>query len=163
MTAHDLVEVLALGWQPTGFSTPAVFRVDALCSCGHVATTAAGAGEQAARVGIAGLFARHVRLAGLEDRLVERFTGQRLGPASVLVLTESAARAFAAFAVEEFLRREDSSPEAALARRVNRARALGLCGARFGATGVCSEPAGHEPIVPGQWEHAEEVGGPLGD
>lgn len=163
MTTHELVEVLNLGWQPTGFYSPAVYRVDALCSCGQVATTAAPSGEQAARVGIAGLYARHVRLAELEDRIVDRFQGQPLTPSSTLILTETAARRFAALAVEELTRPPDETPETALVRRVNRARALGLCGARFGATGVCTEPAGHDPVVPGQWEHAEEVNGALGE
>lgn len=53
---------------------------------------------------------------------------------------------------------------AVLLARQQRARALGLCGERFGFLGVCDEPAGHKPIAPPQWMHSAHVdGGPLGD
>lgn len=41
------------------------------------------------------------------------------------------------------------------------ARARGLCGERFGFTGVCDEPAGHEPIAPPHWMHSETISGPV--
>lgn len=48
--------------------------------------------------------------------------------------------------------------------RQARARALGLCGERFGHYGVCDEPAGHGPISEAMgWLHAETINGPLGN
>jgi hypothetical protein len=110
VSAHDLVEVIDLGWQATGFSTPPVYRLDGRCSCGQVATTTAPAGEVVARQAIEGLHKRHVFLAVLEDRIAVRFTGQRLTESSNLRLTERAARRFAALAIEEFLRPPDPAP-----------------------------------------------------
>ncbi len=109
MTAHTLVEVIDLGWQATGYSTPSVYRVDGRCSCGYIATMTAGFGEEAARKGLDGLHRRHVLFAELEDRIVARFTERPLGPASSLILTEQAARRFAALAIEEFLHPPDSA------------------------------------------------------
>jgi len=50
---------------------------------------------------------------------------------------------------------------AILAARQERARAVGLCGERFGALGVCTEKAGHPPVAPPHWLHAEEVDHPI--
>lgn len=46
---------------------------------------------------------------------------------------------------------------------VEHARGLGLCGERFGVSGsvVCDELAGHAPLAPPDWLHAESIGGPV--
>jgi hypothetical protein len=103
VTEHNLVGMVDLGWQATGFTTPAVYRVDVSCSCGEGSTITSPAGRETVHQAAVGWHNRHALLAALEERLVRAFTGADLLPGSTFQLTERAAARMARIALDVFI------------------------------------------------------------
>lgn len=102
MIGHEVLPLADLGWQATGFTSPAVYRVDVTCECGQGTTITAPGGPEVAFAAARSWHPWHLRVVDLEARLVAAFSGADLLPGSTLQLTERAAARMARLALDVF-------------------------------------------------------------